>query len=129
MAPRPRHPLKSLLGFALVCGLAGAAYAYRDKLKGGEEVAMPAAEEVEMLRDAIMERYEREECFVAMRTNLLWRVNEKRYRLDIQVDHNCDRAAKSLVSDIARLIQMKTDKSASVFAYDETDREVARYVQ
>lgn len=128
MAPRPRHPLKSVFFFLVVCGLAGAAYMNRDKLKGNQEVAMPAEEERLLIKDAILEQYEKEECFVAMRGDLLWRANEKRYRLDIEVDAGCDRDAKSLVADIARLIQMRSGKAATVFAYDVTDREVARKI-
>ena len=63
-----------------------------------------------------------------MRGNLLWRRGEGRYRLDIQVDDGCDRAAKSLTADIARLITGKSGKPSTVFAYDATDREVARTI-
>ena len=128
MAPRPRHPFKSVLMFLFVAGLAYTAYLNRDKLKGNEEVIMPAAQEIQLLTDAILSQYEQEECFVMMRTNLLWRVNEGRYRLDIEVDDGCDRAAKSLTADIARLIKLKSGKPATVFAYDATDREIARTI-
>lgn len=128
MAPRPRHPLKSVVMFLVVAGIGYTAYLNRDRLKGGGEGPIPAAEEIELITTAILERYEREDCFISMRTSLLWRKGEGRYRLDIEVDYGCDRSAKSLTADIARLITGKSGKPSTVFAYDETDREVARTI-
>ena len=128
MSPRPRHPAKSVVMFLGVVAICYVVYLNRDRLNAAGDAPMPAAEEIELLTTAILDRYEHDECFVMMRTNLLWRVHERRYRLDIEVSDGCDRDARSLTADIARLINLRSGKSATVFAYDVTDREVARFI-
>ena len=128
MAPRPRHPLKSLLMFAVLCGVGYAVWAHRDKLKAGEDNYVPPAEQIETLRQTIEDKYGNDECFLGMRSGILWRKHEGRFRLDIEVDRECDRAAKSLTMEIAQMILRTSGRPVTVMAYDHTGREVARSI-
>lgn len=127
MSGRVRHPLKSLF-LLLVLG-AGALYVWnhREWLQSDASHLLPEtkkAEILERIRRTVLE----DRCYVAMRGSLNWRPNEQRYRLDITVMENCEPEARRLCEEIASIITELAQVPATVIAYDDTGREIARQV-
>jgi hypothetical protein len=124
---RVRHPLKSLF-LLLVLG-AGAAYVWnhRDWFQNDPSQLLPEARKAEIL-ERIRRTVLDDRCYVAMRGSLNWRPNEQRYRLDITVMENCELEARRLCEEIATIISELAQVPATVIAYDDTGREIARQV-
>lgn len=128
--PKPsyvRHPAKSLLMLLILCGGAYAMYHYRHHFLKGPERKISAEERV-AIRDDIVEKFGTEEAFIGIKGHLNWRPKESRYRLDIEVQTGFEEAAGPLCARIAQFIYEKTEKEATVYAFDNANREVGRHV-
>ena len=122
-------PLKTLICLLIIGGLGYAAYANRDKLqeltKGSEP---PPASQVTRLSGLIDERLAHNDCVEGLRTQLLWRQHEQRWRLDILLFQECETEARGICTEIAEMLQRETGKPASVWGYDATDRVLAKVI-
>jgi hypothetical protein len=127
VSSRVRHPLKSLVLFLALCGAGVWVWENRGSLRSDASTLLPEEKKEEIL-ERIRAAVETENCYVAMRGTLNWRPNEQRYRLDITVMENCESQAKRLCNEIAQLIRSEAEVAATVIAYDDTGREVAREV-
>ena len=122
-------PLKTLICLLIIGGLGYAAYANRDKLqeltKGAEP---PPSSQIERLNGLIEQRLENNGCVDGLRTQLLWRSHEQRWRLDILLLQECEGEAKDICNEIAEMLQRETGKPATVWGYDVTDRLLAKVI-
>ena len=130
MSRRVRHPAVSFGMFLIVVGMAYAVWENRGMLKGekaGELLDQTAREEIQ---ERIFNTFERDPCFSGLRSNISWRPNEQRYRLDIEVadGETCERNARGLCEQVALLIRERLHVEATVVAYDAAGREVGRCV-
>ena len=126
-----RNPMVSLAMFLVLCCTGWVAWEKRDDIRWQGEVTTIDPRITEGLIDSILETFERDECFVDLRSTLAWRPREQRYRLEIDVEsgQTCEDASKTLCKRIADLISRQSGYKASVMAYDAGNREVGRYVQ
>lgn len=113
--------------FVLLCAGAYAVYTHRDMLRGSSTELLPEAKKDQIL-DRIRQTVDSEACYVALRGTLNWRPNEQRYRLDFTVRENCDVEARRLCREVAEIIREEAQVVATVIAYDDSGREVAREV-
>ncbi len=130
MARRVRHPLVSLAMFLVVCSMAYVVFENRHMLKREKVGQLLDQMTRDDVQDKVFETFENDGCFRGLRSNLSWRPNENRYRLDIEVEdgEDCENKAKALCEMIAHLIQDEAGVVATVAAYDAAGREVGRCV-
>jgi len=128
MSNRVRHPAKSFAMLVGVCALAWFAYENRDFFKG-EKKDLLSQDRREELREAIISRFDSEAEFLGVQGDIAWRPREQRYRLNVVMDQNTElRTARRVCEDIAQMIMDATDTPATVFAYDDANRELGRAV-
>ncbi len=127
MSTRVRPPAVSFLLFVLLCAGAWFAYSHRDWLKGSQTQLLPD-EQRQALLERIREEVDADPAYVALRGSLNWRPNEQRYRLDVTVAENREAEARRLCQRIAEIIREQARVAATVIAYDDSGREVAREV-
>ncbi|MDJ0523477.1 MAG: hypothetical protein QNJ90_15520 [Planctomycetota bacterium] len=130
MARRVRHPMVSFAMFLIVVGMGFVVWENRNMLKGEAAGELMDQTTRADLQDQIYETFESDDCFMGLRSNINWRPNEQRYRLDIEVadGQSCERGAKVLCEQIAHLIKDQTQVIATVIAFDAAGREVGRFV-
>ena len=86
MSKRVRHPMVSFAMFLIVCGVGLAIWEHRHELTYEPANVVLEATVREAIQDDIMETLAQEDCFLGMRGNVSWRPNERRYRLDIDIE-------------------------------------------
>jgi hypothetical protein len=130
MSKRVRQPLVSLGMFLVLCGTGFVVWEHRHELTYEAGSVTMHANVRRAIEDEIMGTLEKDECFIGMRSNISWRPNEKRYRLDIEMldGGTCEARARSVCMQIARIIKSRTDKEATVIAFDTAGREMGRAV-
>jgi hypothetical protein len=130
MSKRVRHPLVSFAMFLVVVAAGVVVWQHRDEFKGQpQEVVLERAVR-EALENDILDSLQDDGCFDGMRGHVNWRPNEGRYRLDLEIADgaSCERRARALCEHVARMIQERTDRPATVIAYDRAGRELGRCV-
>ncbi len=128
MSSRVRHPAKSFAMFVVVCAVAWFAYENRHFFQS-EKKDLLTQDVREQLREAIISRFDAEVDFLGVQGDIAWRPNEQRYRLNILVDQNTEqKTARRICEGIAQMIVDATETSATVFAYDDANREISRAV-
>ena len=127
MSGRVRKPLHSFILFLMVCGLAYLAWENRDFFEN-EPKQLLTRNQVEELRERVVYAFQEDACFLEVRGNLNWRPREQRYRMEIVVGNDCEMQARKLCEDIAHFVQQTYNVPATVFAFDDAGREVARAV-
>ena len=130
MSRRVRHPMVSFAMFLILVCMGYVVWENRGMLKGEPAGQLMDQATRAQLQDKIHETFEDDNCFSGLRSNVSWRPNEQRYRLDIEVEDGdgCESSARSLCEQVARLIQQQTDVVATVAAFDAAGREVGRWV-
>jgi hypothetical protein len=116
--------------FLIVLGMAYAVWENRDALKGEKAGQLLDQTERADIQERIFETFEMDPCFSGLRSNISWRPNEGRYRLDIEVadGETCERNARNLCEQVALLIRERLQVEATVVALDAAGREVGRCV-
>jgi hypothetical protein len=127
---RIRHPAVSLALFLVICGMGWVAYENRDFFKGEPTKELLTREVKDNLREEIYRSLETDECFLEIRGNLSWRPNDHRYLMDIVISDGelCELRAKRICEHIAVLVGEETGVVATIIAYDQAGRELARRV-
>jgi hypothetical protein len=130
MARRVRHPVVSFAMFLIVVGMALVVWENRHVLKGEASGQLMDQTTRQEIQDKIFETFESDTCFTGLRSNINWRPNEQRYRLDIEVEDgaSCEQNSRGLCEQIAHLIKSQTGVVATVVAHDAAGREVGRFV-
>ncbi len=130
MARRVRHPVVSFAMFLIVVGMAFVVWENRHVLKGEASGQLMDQNTRQDIQDKIFEAFENDTCFSGLRSNISWRPNEQRYRLDIEVEDgaHCEQNSRGLCEQIAQMIQSQTGVVATVVALDAAGREVGRFV-
>lgn len=130
MSKRVRSPLVSLAMFLILCGAALAVWENRHELTYEPANVVLQADVRDAIQDEIMDSLESEGCFLGLRSNVSWRPNEHRYRLDIELAQGagCEGNARGICSKVAQIVRRRTGREATVIAFDTTGREVGRVV-
>ncbi len=130
MSRRVRHPMVSFAMFLIVVGMGFVVWENRHALKGEKAGQLLDQNTRTEIQDNIYEAFEQDECFSGLRSNISWRPNEQRYRLDIEVEDGdlCEQKAKSLCEQVAQMVKQQTGVMATVVAFDAAGREVGRCV-
>ena len=130
MSRRVRHPMVSFAMFMIVVCMGYVVWENRGMLKGEKAGELMDRDTRDQLQEKIYDSFENHECFSGLRSNVSWRPNEQRYRLDIEVEDGdlCESGAKALCEQVAILIKQETEVVATVVAFDAAGREVGRCV-
>jgi len=130
MARRVRHPLVSFAMFLVVCTMAYAVWENRAGLKSQPAGQLLDRSTRDDVQDHVFTAFEDDDCFAGLRSNMNWRPNEQRYRMDIVVEDgaDCEGKARTLCEQVAEMIREDTGISATVIAFDAAGREVGRCV-
>lgn len=130
MSKRVRHPMVSLGMFLILAGTGFVVWENRHELTYETSHVVMHANVRRAIQDEVMGTLENDACFLGMRSNLSWRPNEKRYRLDIELMEGgtCEARARSICLIVAQIIKTRTEKEATVIAFDPAGREMGRVV-
>ena len=130
MSRRVRHPMVSLAMFLVLAGAGLAIWEHRHDLTYEPANVVLQAEVREAIQDEIMEKLQNDACFAGMRSNVSWRPNERRYRVDIEIEEGagCESNARSICTTVAQIIRTRTGREATVIAFDPAGREIGRAV-
>lgn len=128
MTRRARHPLKTLLLLVAFAGAAALVWEHREKFSIDREVEKPDAKVIARIAEAVEEKFKDDPCLLGIQGPLLWRANENRYRMNIDIDPVCAGTAKDICQRMARFIKEQGEYPASVFAYNGAGDELGKYI-
>lgn len=130
MARRVRHPLVSFAMFLVVVGVGMVVWEHRNDLKRQPEHVILEREVREQIETSIDDALANDACYAGLRGHVSWRPNEGRYRLDIDIEDgaSCENKARSICEVVARIVSERTNRSATVVAFDSAGREIGRCV-
>ena len=130
MSRRVRRPAVSFAMFMVVAAVGFVVWENRHELKGQPEHVILEREVREHIEEEILTALDRDSCFVGLRGHISWRPNEGRYRLDIEINDGagCESKARGLCEQVARIVRERTNREATVSAFDGAGREVARCI-
>ena len=116
--------------FLVLCGAGLAIWEHRHDLTYEPANVVLEAAVRDAIQDEIMDDLAAEPCFLGLRSNISWRPNERRYRLDIEVAEgaSCEASARKLCAQVAAIVKQRTGREATVIAFDPAGREIGRAV-
>jgi hypothetical protein len=127
--PRRKSPGVTLFLFVCLIGAGWAAYKYLyvERVFASDEVEAPSSAKETEVRRAIEAAVSDDSCVLGL-TNLAWRAQEFRWRVDVDVGDICRDRAKGIAQRVHDIVGAVTGgDQANVFVY-AVGQEVARLV-
>jgi hypothetical protein len=117
--PRRNNPWTTLFMFLAVVGFGWVSYHFivEEQIFRSGEAAVPPADKMNKVRDAVEKALADRECFQAI-TLFEWRERQGHYRVDITILDGCRNEAKSIAQRTVEVVRRASDGSeAHVFVY------------
>jgi hypothetical protein len=127
--PRRKNPSTTFLLFLLLvaAGWASYRYLYVERVFDSRVVQGPPAGKEAEIRRAIAEAFADDPCFEEV-SNMGWRAQEFRWRVDVNVPDVCRPQAKEIARRVGAVVKSASGGTeANVFVYT-VGQEVARHV-